>query len=212
MKEGEDPAPGDPKKVKTLMRKANSSNRRGSYKDALSYYNEVLKIEPDHEKALIGAGHALDQLGVIEDAVRYYESVLNINENHRKALERIVADYGKLGNKEMAKRYRDRLEDINPGSPKTLKARLGRPAKVDSSEASIDMDGSPETDDHTIRAIMKDANDLSKSGKYKNALDRCEHVLTIDPNHIPAFILSGNILNRRGSHNSAISWYKKALR
>lgn len=60
-----------------------SENR---YEEAIKYYDKILEINPNDEKALLNKGSVLIELDRIEEAIKYYERVIEINPNNVKAL------------------------------------------------------------------------------------------------------------------------------
>ena len=52
--------------------------KRGKPRDAIFYFDKVLKVEPNHIRALIGKGNALGKLGKYEDAISSYDIALKI--------------------------------------------------------------------------------------------------------------------------------------
>lgn len=60
-----------------------SENR---YEEAIKYYDKILEINPNDEKALLNKGSVLIELDRIEEAIKYYERIIEINPNNVKAL------------------------------------------------------------------------------------------------------------------------------
>lgn len=60
-----------------------SENR---YEEAIKYYDKILEINPNDEKALLNKGSVLIELDRIEEAIKYYEMIIEINPNNVKAL------------------------------------------------------------------------------------------------------------------------------
>ena len=58
----------------------------GRYEEAISYYDHILEINPDDQKALLNKGSVLIELNRIEEAIKYYDKILEINPNNVKAL------------------------------------------------------------------------------------------------------------------------------
>ncbi len=56
--------------------------KRGKPKDAIFYFDQVLKVDPTHVNALINKGNALGKIGRYEDAISIYDIVLNRDPRH----------------------------------------------------------------------------------------------------------------------------------
>ena len=58
----------------------------GRYEESISYYDHILEINPDDQKALLNKGSVLKDLKRYEEAIKYYDKILEMNPNHVKAL------------------------------------------------------------------------------------------------------------------------------
>jgi tetratricopeptide (TPR) repeat protein len=58
----------------------------GQYEEAITYYDKILKIDPNSGAILYLKGVALDMLGKSEEAVIYYDKVLDVDPNNSIAL------------------------------------------------------------------------------------------------------------------------------
>jgi len=58
----------------------------GRYEEAILYYDHILEINPNDEKALLNKGSVLIELSKNEEAIKYYDRILEINPNNVKAL------------------------------------------------------------------------------------------------------------------------------
>jgi len=56
--------------------------KRGKPRDAIFYFDKVLKVEPIHVRALVRKGNALGKLGKYEDAISTYDAALKIQPTH----------------------------------------------------------------------------------------------------------------------------------
>ncbi len=56
--------------------------KRGKPKDAIFYFDKVLKVEPTHVNALLNKGNALGKLGKYKEAIMSYDMALNTNPSH----------------------------------------------------------------------------------------------------------------------------------
>ena len=58
----------------------------GRYEEAIKYYDKILEINPEDQKALLNNGSVLIELDKFEEAIKYYDKILEINPNNVKAL------------------------------------------------------------------------------------------------------------------------------
>ena len=56
------------------------------YEEAIKYYDKILEIDPEDQKALLNKGSVLRDLERYEESIKYYDKILEINPNHIKAI------------------------------------------------------------------------------------------------------------------------------
>jgi tetratricopeptide (TPR) repeat protein len=61
-------------------------------------------------------------------------------------------------------------------------------------------------------AMIREANELKKSGQFQDAMERCSRVLKTYPSHFGALITRGNVYRGMGKKLEAIADYKEAIR
>ncbi|MBN2091511.1 fused MFS/spermidine synthase [candidate division KSB1 bacterium] len=64
---------------------------------AAAYFQEVLKIDPNHVESLNNLGTILGDLGKTESAIKYFQAALAINPNYQIAVKNLEAMQKKLG-------------------------------------------------------------------------------------------------------------------
>ncbi len=64
---------------------------------AAAYFQEVLKIDPNHVESLNNLGSILEDLGKTESAIKYYQAALTVNPNFEIAAKNLEALQKKLG-------------------------------------------------------------------------------------------------------------------
>ena len=64
-----------------LFQKGTNAFQNFRFSEAISYYDELLEINPKHEDALSNKGAVLFQLGKPEEAIPYLGKVLETNPN-----------------------------------------------------------------------------------------------------------------------------------
>jgi len=58
----------------------------GRYEESIKYYDRILEINPEDQKALLNKGSVLIELDKFIEAIKYYDRILEINPNNVKAL------------------------------------------------------------------------------------------------------------------------------
>ena len=72
--------------VKTLFEKGFSAMQSSNFEDALSYFDQVLEMDPSNMKALNNKGGILIELDRLEEALPYIDQVLEMDPSNMKAL------------------------------------------------------------------------------------------------------------------------------
>ena len=72
--------------VVRLIENGFDSYRLYNFEQAVSYFDKVLKIDPNHLDAMSNKGGVLLQLGKTDEAISYFDKVLEMNPNHIGAL------------------------------------------------------------------------------------------------------------------------------
>jgi len=60
-----------------------SENR---HEEAIKYYDKILEVNPEDQKALLNKGSVLKDLERYEEAIKYYDKILEVNPNNVKVL------------------------------------------------------------------------------------------------------------------------------
>jgi len=106
-----------------LFQKGTEAFQNFRFSEAISYYDELLEINPNHEDTLSNKGGVLFQLGKAEEAIPYFDKVLEINPNHIGALNNKGATLIELGKAEEAIPYFDKVLEINPNDLYALSSK-----------------------------------------------------------------------------------------
>jgi len=100
--------------VDLLFEKGLESYRDGKLEVALSYFDKVLEIEPNHLNATNNKGVLLKVLGKADEALSYFDKVLEIEPNDVDALSNKGSILGSLLKLDEAMIYLDRALEIEP--------------------------------------------------------------------------------------------------
>ncbi len=164
------------------MMKASMAARTGKYDEALKYYDEALKAQPNNIRALFNKGVMLHMIGKPGEAVQYYDKYLEINPYDPEAWSNKGMALRRMGKVQEAIRAYEKGIELNPDdatlwSNKGIALRsLGR---VDEAIACYE------------RALNLDPNDagiwsnkgvaLQSVGRLKEAIECYDRALAIDP-------------------------------
>ena len=58
----------------------------GRFEESIKYYDKILEINPEDQRAMLNRGSVLLELERYEDSIKQYNRILEINPNHVKAL------------------------------------------------------------------------------------------------------------------------------
>jgi tetratricopeptide (TPR) repeat protein len=98
----------------TLLQNGRDALFKHKFEEALSYYDQVLKIDPNNKAALDNKGVALGNLQQFDKALAYFDQVLKIDPSNIDALNNKGAALIKLGKFDDAITYFDKVLKIDP--------------------------------------------------------------------------------------------------
>jgi len=100
--------------VDLLYKKGLEAMAAGNYDEAISYFDQILEIDPNYVEVLNNKGASLGHLGEIEEGIAYFDKTLEIDPNNEIAWNNKGTLLGQLGNMgEAISHYKKALE-INP--------------------------------------------------------------------------------------------------
>jgi len=88
--------------------------KNGNFEEAISYFEKVLEIEPNHLDALNNIGGLLSTLGKHNEAIFYFDTIIEIEPNYVRALVNKGSALGSLGKFDEAIFYLERALEIDP--------------------------------------------------------------------------------------------------
>lgn len=109
--------------AKTLFEKGFSALQSSNYEDALSYFNQVLEVNPSHIGTLINKGIVLKELDRYEEALSTTNKVLEINPLQIEALINKSSILVELDRYEEALSTTNKLLEIDPSNMKALNSK-----------------------------------------------------------------------------------------
>ncbi len=97
-----------------VMQRAYDFLNHGEIEYAIQLYDEILKVNPTHIKALNYKGLALASLGHYNEAIQWYDKVLDIDPNDISALNNKGVALYNLGYYDEAIYWYDKVLDTDP--------------------------------------------------------------------------------------------------
>ncbi len=109
---------GDPENLAANIAMANALYDAGRWKEAITYYDHALRLNPHNADVVTDLGTCYRNLGMADDAVREYTRALRIDPAHQSALYNLGVVYAR-DKKDPARaiRYWERLLKIAPKHP-----------------------------------------------------------------------------------------------
>lgn len=96
-----------------LFKRGVEAIKINQYQDAISFFDEVLKINPNHFGALNTKGALLGKLGQYKNAIQYFDKVLSTDPHNLDALSNKGAALIELGQYNDALTYVDKVLEID---------------------------------------------------------------------------------------------------
>jgi tetratricopeptide (TPR) repeat protein len=200
-------------KAEKWFEKANALSFEGHYQEALTFYDQALKIKLDSYGAWNNRGTALLNLGRYEEAISSYDKALKIKPDNPEAWHNQGAVLSNLGRYEEAISFYDQALKIKPDDHETWNNRgqallnLGR---YEEAIASYDNTLKFKPDLH--EAWYSRGVALLNLGRNEEAISSYDQALKIKPDKHEAWNNRGGALEKLGRNEEAISSYDQALK
>jgi len=186
--------------------------RQGRLQEAVSHYNEALRIKPGFAKAHNNLGNALLSQGKAQEAVSHYNEALRMKPDYAKAHYNLGTALLGQGRAEEAARHYEAALRINPDyyeAHYNLGLALARQGRVGEaiehfSETLRLMPGFAE-------AHYNLGNALLRQGIVKEAIYHYSEALRIKPDFAEAHYQLGTVFLRQAELTKAIKHYREAV-
>src|SRR6266487_2479008 len=206
---------------------------RGFYEEALAFYEEALRLDPNDTDSYIGKGDALYKLGRYEEALAFYEEALRLDPNDTDSYIGKGDTLYKLERYEEALAFYEEALRLDPnnvdaydGKTETLVKlhydeeilfTLSAKAKSFSilrryEEALVIYERALHLDANNLDALLGKASVFSILGRPKEALVIYERALHLDANNLDALLGKAPILHSLAHHEEALAIYDQILR
>src|SRR6266487_5269251 len=172
---------------------------RGFYEEALAFYEEALRLDPNDTDSYIGKGDALYKLGRYEEALAFYEEALRLDPNNVDAYDGKTETLVKLHYDE---------EILFTLSAKAKSFSILRRYE----EALVIYERALHLDANNLDALLGKASVFSILGRPKEALVIYERALHLDANNLDALLGKAPILHSLAHHEEALAIYDQILR
>ena len=181
----------------------------GKISEALTVYNEFLKIEPDNTEALFFAGYCAHILNDYEKAAQYYTRVLNVSPYHNDALNNLGIALKECGDLERAYKILILGNKIYPENASMLnnlgliQDLLGKyPDAQKSFEAAIKLKP------NFCEAYINKANTYSVQKQDDEAVEAIEKAIEIEPENVNANFNKSLILLNKKDYLGGFDFYE----
>ena len=185
--------------VDSMLKDANDFFKLAKYEEAISYYDRILELEPNHVEALGKKGDALAFLKNFDQAIVFYDKVIKINSKQ--------AD-------DMGRPYIDKLLEIDPQNVGALSKKGESLAiyynKLD--EAISYFDKVLEIDPNNVNASYNKGEAFFQLDKFEDAITWYDKSLQKDPNHVGSLSSKGYALAKIGNFEQSNFYLDKAIK
>ena len=208
----EEPAQTDEEKAKLYWEMSRILVGLKRYEEAITSYDKVIAINPNHNWAWVLRGDALGELGRYEEAIASCDKAIAINPNYDWAWYRRGYSLRQLGRYEEAIASYDKAIAINPNHDEAWYLRgnaLGQLGRYEEAIASCDK--AVAINPNRSWAWYRRGYSLHQLGRYEEAIASCDKAIEINPNHDWAWFQRCYSLHQLGRYEEAIASCDKAI-
>jgi radical SAM protein with 4Fe4S-binding SPASM domain len=198
--------------VKEIFILAHQNHQQNKLKEATNYYNQVLKIEPNHSQALNNIALIFANSQEFQKAKNCYKKVIEINPKYEDAHNNLGTVFYQLGENQKAKNCYEKAIEINPNY-EDAHYNLGNIFKLltenqkakNCYEKAIEINPNYEDAYNNLGAVFYQ---LGENQKAKNCYEKA---IEINPNHANAHYNLGTVFYQLGENQKAKNCYEKAI-
>jgi len=184
----------------------------GEYEEAIECFNEVLKLNPKYEEALLNKGLVLYDIGEYKKALKYLNKTLEINPKEAGAWKYKGVILGILGEYEEAIECFNEVLKLNPNDAIAWYGKGLALYHLQKYEEAIECyDKALGINPKLVGALFEKALTLEEIGKYEEAIKYYDEVLKLNPNDAETWNSKGVVFGKLGRYNEAIECFDKAL-
>jgi len=189
------------------------NHQEGRFDFAHEFYNQVLKINPNHLFALNNIGLIFNQLGENQKAKEYFEKAIQINVNYADAHNNLGVIFKELKENQKAKEYFEKAIQINVNYADaynnlgTIFKELKENQKAkEYFEKAIQINVNYADAHNNLGVIFKEL------GEHQKAKDCFEKAIEINPNYADAHNNLGVIFKELGENQKAKDCYENVIK
>jgi tetratricopeptide (TPR) repeat protein len=198
--------------VEEVFALAIKNHKNNDLEVAQNFYNQTLKIDPNHTDALINLGVILRSLGKHQEAIICYEKVIKINPNYAEAHNNLGTIFNGLKQFNEAITCYEKAIEINPNYADALNNLGVSYTELSKHQEAIHyFEKVIKINPNYLNAYFNLANIFIELSDYKKAINYFEKTIKIDPNHAVSHNNLGVAFQRLGERQKAISNYEKAI-
>ncbi|AEG17733.1 PDDEXK nuclease domain-containing protein [Methanobacterium paludis] len=201
-----------PSETSTCIEKGNEKLEQNEPAEAINYFDEALKLEPDNADAYFFKGSALIELEEDENALNCFNKVLELDPNYNAAYynKSLVLFY--LEDYEKAERCIDKFLELEPENIDALNLKgiiLTNSGKKNMALGYFD--DALKIDPNYFYALKNRGKTLFELGKHKEAITSLKIALNIVPDDEEVLIYIGFSLISLGKSSEGLAFYDKVL-
>ncbi len=191
----------------------NALGTKGQLDEAISHFQEALRLKPFQADACISLGVALDRKGQTEEAIRQFREALRLQPDRADVhynLGNALAQRGQTD--EAIRQFKEalRLESHNADTHNNLGMAFARQGQTD--EAILQFQEALRLKPDNANAHNNLGVVRGRKGQVDEAISQYQLALRLKPDWAEAHFNLGNALGRKGQTDEAISQFQEALR
>ncbi|MCC2624964.1 MAG: yrrB 2 [Burkholderiales bacterium] len=186
--------------VVELLKKGNAKYAEGRYEEAITYYDEVAKLDPKNADTYNYRGIAKYKLGKYEESIKDFDKAINLN-------PRFTHAYNNRGNSKL-----DKAIKFSSRVPAGYIQRNSTEVDADKyKEAIADFNMAIELNPDFAEAYSSRGDARFQLRNYKEAIKDYDRAIQLNPKLASAYNGRGLVKDNINEHESAISDYDMAI-
>lgn len=183
--------------IEALCIKGETMLSKAEFRNALSFYDKALEIDPDNAKAYFGLAKASENLNFSDRALEYYKKAAELNPEN-------------VAYKTAFEHYKNTVEV----SDKSINKQDNESSSVDKIDTKINSllieDSSSQSADKA-KVLISEADTLYKKTLFDEALNKYLEAIKYNQNDDVTLFKIGNLYKMTNDIDKAIDYYKKAI-
>lgn len=206
---------------KSLFQKARLAQVRGNYSEALSFYNQLIKQNPNHAAALTNRALVWEKMPVKNTAEKAknqtfaeqdYLRALEVNPNQAEAFNNLGALYMDMNKNGQAIGQLSQAIFLNPNYFQAILNRATAYSKVGQFAASLeDFARAAQLRPHDPALLYNRAMAYLDMHKYEEAENDLSHAIALMPNNARLYVERARVLNKMGYPGEAYDDLTQAI-